>query len=207
MKIKNVFIMVLAFTVVSSFAGVGAVKAELNFGSLQGTWWVAQKQMDKGYVFLFPSTELLDAKAKRYTQKSKGYMYIPDESWDDENDTYVGIMAFDPDGAGGWMPAGVFDMIVLGGTPIDFAVYASVDMWPALRMVLTLRSTVKEDKKNLGTIKSGKFETLGSAVQNVIPPPPGLADVVFVGTRDLKGKYISEGKVPDEVKALVPIVP
>ena len=197
MKIKRIFIMVLAFTVVSSFAGVGAVKADLKFVSIEGTWWQTLKQMDKGYLFLFPWNEGGGVKAKKYTQKSKGYMYIPIDSWNDETSTYVDIKAFDPDPnvPGEWVES-LFDITVLGGTPIDFVVYTSVFMGPIFEMVFTQRITVKEDKKSAGTIKSGKFQTLGSAVHYVIPPPPDAPVGIFAGTRTLKGKNIPEGKVP-----------
>ncbi len=206
MIIKRIFIMVLAFTVVSSFAGVGAVKADLEFVSMQGTWWISQKQMDKGYLFIFPLNNAVEAKAKKYTQKVKGYMYIPISSWvDGDDDTYNNIQAFDLVSKNVWELAGMYNLIVLGGTPIDFAAYGSVDMWSAFRMVLTMRCTVKEDKKNLGKIKSGKFQTLGSAVQYVIPPPPDDPVGVFVGTRAIKGKYVPADKVPQEVKDLVQV--
>lgn len=190
------FSIVMVFTIMFAFTGVTMTKAELNFEDVEGTWWIMLKQMDKGYIFLHPAVDGTVAKAMKYKNKSKaGYMFIPPESFD--GDSYNGVFGIDPDGAGGWMVV-PYDLNIYGGTPNDLVGQAEMFMM-GLEMVLTVRATLTEDKKNPGTIKSGKVETLGSSLLSNIPP-----DAIFAGTRDLKAKWIPEDKVPDDVKALIP---
>ncbi len=193
MKIEKVFVVAMAFTAAFALMGVTIAKADLQFEAMNDTWWKTLKQMDKGYVVLHPAVEDSTEKAKKAKAKLKvGYMYAPPGCFDDDTDTYVGVLGIDSDGAGGWivMP---YDLIIMGGTPVDLVTHTEMDIEGA-RMALTVRATLTEDKKTPGTIKSGQVKTLGSFIMFDLLPDKG-----FFGNRDFRAKFTPEDKVPDDV--------
>lgn len=196
MKARRSVLMVLALAGAFTFFGAMTAMAQLNFSSLQGTWWVATKLMDKGYVFTMPPADGVNDKAKKRTWKTKeGYIYIPDDSLD--VNVFERVTSIAANYNGGYDVVHDHNLEMKGGNPYDFVVVAEAAEDDLGRM-LVIHTTLKEDKKDLGQIKSGKMSTIGGSFY--MPLDDGI---MFAGNHDYKWKWIPEDKVPDHIKLIV----
>ena len=193
MKIKRVLLMILVFTVVFGFVATGPVNAQLDDTSWEDTWWQL-KVSDKGSVVT------LEGAASKFSQKIIEYVYVPVGAWDG---TSWAVCGYEPDPftPGQWVEL-PYDIIKLSGSGSSVAAYTMVDLG-FLSLAATVQGELKEDNKNPGVVKTGKMTTVGSALYFAVPEPAGA---YFVGTRQLKGKFIPDAKrdkvVPQEVQAL-----
>jgi hypothetical protein len=191
--------MAMAFALVIALASVTAANA-LTFADLEGSWWKVTKQLDTGYVFQNPAVDDSVGKAGKFKNRLKtGYMYVPVGSFippAGDPATYEGILLLNRDSTGVWT-AVPYSFAVHGGTPNDFVALTEVAVQDEIKMALTVRAKLTENKKSPGTIKSGQVRTLGSSV--IYAFLPDNPDIVFAGKTDFRANWIPENRVPQAV--------
>ena len=147
MERGKLFVVVLIITGVFAYTNVIMAAPNFGFGSMQDTWWMITKNMDKGYVFLGP-TEFESVKAKKFKEKSKkGFMYIPDDAW--TGSEYENVWGIFLNNEGGWDIVDGIRLSLHGGTPTDF-VCVTEDHGPGYGMTMVLQFQLTEDKKSFG---------------------------------------------------------
>lgn len=195
MKTRKTISFAVALTVALTFLGATAAVAQLNFDSMNGTWWVATKLMDKGAVFTMPPDHEATDKAQKWKEKTKeGYLYFPDNSLDVY--TFENVVAISADHHEGYDVVYEIRVAIQGGNPVDFVGVVD-EFGDDYGMMMVFQITLTEDKKDLGQIKSGKMGTMAGSF--FMPLDEGI---MFAGNRDYKYKWVPEDKVPDHIKEI-----